>query len=71
MALSAPTSCSPSMLSYAALSLVWRKHVHDECEKLDSATEHRVQNFIVDKRTDVSGIVIEPVLMSSLHVAKS
>ena len=27
--------------------------------------------FIVDKRADVSGIVIEPVLMSSLHVAKS
>ena len=28
-------------------------------------------NLIVDKRMDVSGIVIEPVLMSSLHVAKS
>ena len=27
--------------------------------------------FIMDKRMDVSGIVIEPVLMSSLHVAKS
>ena len=27
--------------------------------------------FIVDKRTDVGGIVIEPVLMSSLHVVKS
>ena len=27
--------------------------------------------FFVDKRTDVSGIVIEPVLMSSLHVTKS
>ena len=27
--------------------------------------------FIVDKRADVSGIVMEPVLISSLHVAKS
>ena len=27
--------------------------------------------FIVDKGTDVSGIVTEPVLMFSLHVAKS
>ena len=27
--------------------------------------------FIMDKRTDVSGIITVPVLMSSLHVAKN
>ena len=27
--------------------------------------------FIMDKRTDVSGIITEPFLMSSLHFAKN
>ena len=54
----------------AVLTHERKKIVHEKCEKLDSQQSTVCSISIVDKRTDVSGVVIKPMLMLSLKVAR-